>query len=72
MHAAAAEGHSSIVEVLIRSHADINAVTKVSEYIHIINSLSTFHLKLLRATYYRLSQLDNSSNSVINIITLAM
>ena len=27
------KGHSSIVEVLIRSHADINAVDKVSECI---------------------------------------
>ena len=33
LHYAAAGGHSSVVEVLIRSHADINAVTAVSECI---------------------------------------
>ena len=31
LHLAADEGHSSVVEVLIRSHADINAVEKVSQ-----------------------------------------
>ena len=31
MHLAAIYGHSSVVEVLIRSHADINAVDKVSQ-----------------------------------------
>ena len=36
MHAAADRGHSSVVEVLIRSHADINAIDKVSEYIHLM------------------------------------
>ena len=30
LHAAAVKGHSSVVEVLIRSHAHINAVNKVS------------------------------------------
>ena len=33
MHCAANQGHSSIVEVLIRSHADVNAASKVSECI---------------------------------------
>ena len=33
LHCAADRGHSSVVEVLIRSHADINAVDKVSECI---------------------------------------
>ena len=38
LHGAANQGHTSVVEVLIRSHADINAIDKVSEYIHTINS----------------------------------
>ena len=33
LHGAAAYGHLSVVEVLIRSHADINAVDKVSQCI---------------------------------------
>ena len=33
LHCAAIEDHSSVVEVLIRSHADVNAVDKVSECI---------------------------------------
>ena len=33
LHAAAYKGHSSVVELLIRSHADINAVNKVSQFI---------------------------------------
>ena len=36
LHVAAGEGHLSVVEVLIRSHADINAVDIVSQYIDII------------------------------------
>ena len=39
LHFAAGNGHSSVVEVLIRSHADINAVDEVSECIHIIKQL---------------------------------
>ena len=31
LHYAVAYGHSSVVEVLIRSHADINAVKEVSK-----------------------------------------
>ena len=35
LHVAAGFGHSSVVEVLIRSHADVNAVEhEVSECIH--------------------------------------
>ena len=35
LHLAAGFGHSSVVEVLIRSHADVNAVDhEVSESIH--------------------------------------
>ena len=33
MHLAAGQGHLPVVEVLIRSNADINAVAKVSQYI---------------------------------------
>ena len=33
LHLAAGSGHSSVVEVLIRSHADVNAASKVSECI---------------------------------------
>jgi len=33
LHAAASEGHLSVVEVLIRSHADVNAVNIVSQFI---------------------------------------
>ena len=29
LHYAAMEGHSSVVEVLIRSHADVNAVATI-------------------------------------------
>ena len=38
LHIAAAFGHSSVVEVLIRSNADVNAVTKVSKCIHTYNN----------------------------------
>ena len=31
LHCAAGTGHSSVVDVLIRSHADVNAVGEVSE-----------------------------------------
>ena len=31
LHCAAMRGHSSVVEILIRSHADINAGDKVSQ-----------------------------------------
>ena len=31
MHCAADKGHLSVVEVLIRSHADVNAVAEVSQ-----------------------------------------
>ena len=31
LHHAATKGHLSVVEVLITSHADINAVTEVSQ-----------------------------------------
>ena len=31
LHCAAAGGHSLVVEVLIRSHADVNAVDEVSQ-----------------------------------------
>ena len=34
MHLAALNGHSSVVEILIRSHADVNAVNKVSQFIN--------------------------------------
>ena len=33
LHTAAGRGHSSVVEVLIRSHADINAINVVSQCI---------------------------------------
>ena len=33
LHYAAGEGHLSIVEVLIKSNADVNVVDKVSQYI---------------------------------------
>ena len=33
LHYAASEGHSSVVEMLVRSHADINAVDVVSQHI---------------------------------------
>jgi len=33
LHGAAINGYSSVVEVLIRSYADINAVTTVSQFI---------------------------------------
>jgi len=33
LHLAAGYGHSSVVEELIKSHADINAVDKVSQFI---------------------------------------
>ena len=33
LHAAAAKGHLSVVELLVRSHADINAVDMVSQFI---------------------------------------
>ena len=36
MHCAAFNGHSSVVEVLIKSHADINAVDKVSQWCELI------------------------------------
>ena len=56
LHFAAFQGNPSVVEVLIRSHADINAIGEVSEYIHNYNKqFCTVQLKLLRATYYRLS-----------------
>ena len=42
LHYAAGKGHSSVVEVLIRSHADINAVTEVSQCIH--NYANTAHI----------------------------
>ena len=38
LHLAAGSGHSSVVEVLIRSHADVNAVDKVSKCIHTYNN----------------------------------
>ena len=38
LHLAAGCGHSSVVEVLIRSHADVNAVDKVSKCIHTYNN----------------------------------
>ena len=33
LHAAAGTGHSSVAEVLIRSHAEINAISVVSQCI---------------------------------------
>ena len=38
LYLAADSGHSSVVEVLIRSHADVNAVYKVSKCIHAYNN----------------------------------
>ena len=38
LHLAAGSGLSSAVEVLIRSHADVNAVNKVSKCIHTYNN----------------------------------
>ena len=38
LHLAAGSGHSSVVEVLIRSHADVNAVDKVSKCIYTYNN----------------------------------
>ena len=39
LHLAATFGHSSVVEVLIRSHADVNAVDiNVSKCIHTYNN----------------------------------
>ena len=42
LHYAAGEGHLSVVEVLIRSHADINAVDVVSQFIatHVLYNCS--------------------------------
>ena len=42
LHCAAGRGHSSVVEVLIRSHADINAVGLVSQCIatHVLQNCS--------------------------------
>ena len=38
LHLAADSGHSLVVEVLIRSHADVNAVDKVSKCTHTYNN----------------------------------
>ena len=53
MHVAAYGGHSSVVEVLIRSHADVNAVGgKVSESIHTVIQLTDKFLYLARSSAY--------------------
>ena len=36
MHYAAGNGHSSVVEILIRLHANVNAVDKVSQCVFVI------------------------------------
>ena len=41
LHYAALNGHSSVVDVLIRLHADINAVTEVSQCIYVRNKENT-------------------------------
>ena len=38
LHFAADRGHLSVVEILLRSDADINAVNKFSECIHTCNN----------------------------------
>ena len=47
LYYAAAKGHSSVVEVLIRSHADINALTKVSECIRTYNKTVDVQIVIL-------------------------
>ena len=57
LHYAAVNGHLSIVEVLIRSNADVNAVDKVSQYItmHVYNI--TVHVQIA-ITYQHLYLAD--------------
>ena len=45
LHSAAARGHSSVVEVLIRSHADITAVTTVSQCITTLQYIKTVQIQ---------------------------
>ena len=44
MHAASYGGHLSVVEVLIRSHADINAIDKVSECVTKFSKAVCMHM----------------------------
>ena len=45
LHNAAIGGHSSVVEVLIRSHADINAVAIVSQFIATLQYIKTVQIQ---------------------------
>ena len=60
LHAAAAAGHSSVVEVLIRSHADINAINAVSQCIATLQYIKTVHVQTATFIY----------SSVCNIMKL--
>ena len=42
LHCAAMDGHLSIVEILIKSNADVNAVDKVSQYILHMYNISVY------------------------------
>ena len=52
MHAAAGGGHSSVVKVLIKSHADINAVTVVSQSIATLQYIKTVHAQTATFIFY--------------------
>ena len=45
LHAAAYKGHFTVVELLIRSHADINANNVVSQCIATLQYIKTVHVQ---------------------------
>ena len=71
MHFAARQGHSSVAGVLIRSHADVNAVDKVSECItthvsvHVQIAIDQLHIYIqLKVTTLYVAMLHNCNYTI--------
>ena len=79
MHYAANSGHSSVVEVLIRSHADVNAVNEVSECItthvsvHVQIAIDQLHIYIqLKVTTLYVAMLHNYTIAIVIILTVCI
>ena len=67
LHLAAGFGHSSVVEVLIRSHADVNAVDKVSKCIHTYNNIAYRQIAIGSSTYVTGFEKSHLPRTIINL-----
>ena len=55
LHHAANSGHLPVVEILIRSHADVNAVTIVSQCIYYSEYIVTSYTNIYKSQYKQIA-----------------